>query len=112
MPVLIGRPATPVAVLTGVSVPEIVFTTYAVPSDGEMATAAGEYPTGMPRPARPVAAVMAVTVSESPPTTKTFVLPGVTASELGAWPTGTAGPDGRAGTAGGCTDRRDRVRAV
>src|SRR6185369_6467909 len=91
MPVLIGWPATPVAVLTGVSVPEIVFTTYAVPPDGEMATAAGEYPTGMPRPTRPVAAVMAVTVSESP-TTTTFVLPGVTASELGAWPTGTAGP--------------------
>ena len=53
MPVLIGWPATPVAVLTGVSVPEIVFTTYAVPPDGEMATAAGEYPTGMPRPRPP-----------------------------------------------------------
>jgi hypothetical protein len=57
-----------------------------------MATAAGEYPTGMPRPARPVAAVIGVTVSESPPVTKTFVPPGVTASELGAWPAGTAGP--------------------
>src|SRR5215470_7499152 len=99
MPVLIGRPATPVAVLTGVSVPEIVFTTYAVRPDGEMATAAGEYPTGMPRPARPVAALMGVTVSESPPATKTWVLPGVTASELGAWPAGTAGP-GRPGRGG------------
>ena len=53
---------------TGVTVPEIVLTTYAVPPDREIAIAAGEYPTGMPGPARPVAAVIGVTVSESPPT--------------------------------------------
>jgi hypothetical protein len=53
-PAGIGRPACPVFVLTGVTVPEIVFTTNAVPP--VMATAAGEYPTGMPRPGRPVPA--------------------------------------------------------
>jgi hypothetical protein len=59
-----------------------------------MATASGEYPTGIPRPARPVAAVIGVTVSESTPTTNTFVLAGVTASAFGAWPAGMAGMAG------------------
>src|SRR4029077_6929662 len=126
MPVLIGRPATPVAVLTGVSVPEIVFTTYAVPSDGEMATAAGEYPTGMPRPARPVAAVMAVTVSEAPRSRPPLGGRdgghgiGVAADDEDLRAAGCdgervgclAGRDGRAGAAGGGADRGDGVGAV
>ena len=55
-------------VLTGVTVPEIVLTTYAVPPEREIAIAAGEYPTGMADRARLVPPVMGVTSSESPPT--------------------------------------------
>ena len=85
----------------GVTVPETVLTTNAVAPDAEMATAVGEYPTGMAAPGPPpvlapgptkARAVIGVTESESPPTTMTVLPSGVTASALGACPAGIGCP--------------------
>src|SRR5580693_36648 len=100
-----ARPLRPVAVLTGVTVPEMALTTNAVCPDDLNATAVGEYPTGMSRPAtaEPRVAAIGVTVSESPPTAYTVVLSGATATALVACPAGTGRPARRLATLMGVT---------
>ena len=63
-PTAIAAPATPVATVIGVTVPEAVLTTYAFVPSGLKATLCGWVPTVIAVPGVFVATVMGVTVPE------------------------------------------------
>jgi hypothetical protein len=87
LPTVIGGPAVPLAVVIGVTVPEVVLTTYTVLPLGVMAIAAGSRPTVMAGPGLFVAVSMGVTVPEAPFTTYAVLPSGEMAMATGSLPT-------------------------
>jgi hypothetical protein len=87
LPTLIGVPALPVMMETGVTVPSPLLTTYAVLLSGVIATAQGLLPTGVGLPALLVAVKIGVTVFESWLTTSATLPFGVIARSKGSFPT-------------------------